>query len=389
MTKIGLALETDKINYGSILQAYAMQSFLTEKGIESEVLDSRGFRLELNIKHLLFFINRLDEKGLAKAKWKQALKQFLVWINWKGLKKKTKLRSEKCREWIHTNIHFSPAFEDLRDLGEYCERFRAVVVGGGRLWLPHHIDAGFYTLEWVPKRVKRISFGTSLGVKELPDDIEPRLWDFISLFHRVSVREELGAGMLRSIAKTKAQVVCDPTMLLDAGQWRSMEAELSVVDEKYILCYFLGNNKASREYAKKLRDATGCKLVVLAHTEEYIAVDEKMADYCPFDMGPEQYLRLMDEAEYVVTDSLHAAIFSMLFHKQFAAFKRYDSDCRLSADVELESLLTRFGLADRLISNEDAMDCESIHEPIDFERLDAEIEEYKSCSEEFLLGSII
>lgn len=95
-----------------------------------------------------------------------------------------------------------------------------------------------------------------------------------------------------------------------------------VVQGDYILCYFLGNNTADRQFARRLREKTGCKTVALLHLDEYIRADESYADETPFDVGPGELLNLIRNARYIVTDSFHGSVFSILNRKTFFTSRR-------------------------------------------------------------------
>ena len=387
MSKVGLALVTDKVNYGTVLQAYATQNYLNGKNIDNEVLDMKGFKASLRKKHLIFSLKRIFDRDYILTKWKMLFKVFLTIVNWNDLKIKSKKRNRKFRDFISSHFIFSPTFMTVDDLSNYSQKFDAVVVGSDQLWLPHHIYAGYYTLEWVPQGVKRISYATSFGVSVLPISLSDKLDDYINKLSSVSVRENSGADIIRENANREAALVCDPTLLLTAKQWRDISAKDRIIDEKYIFCYLLGNSKHSRKYAQRLRERTGYKIIAVTHMDEYISMDEEMADYCPFDVGPAEFLKLIDDAEYVVTDSFHATVFSLIFHKQFIVFNRFEKNNSMSTNSRIATLLSRFSLQSRLfVDTKDVEEC--INATIDFTVVDKNIQVYREESERFLLESI-
>lgn len=80
---------------------------------------------------------------------------------------------------------------------------------------------------------------------------------------------------------------------------------------------FLGNNPPHREFAKRLKEATGCKIIALTHLDEFVKSDEGYADETPYDIDPADFLNLIRNAEYVCTDSFHCSVFSILYKRQF------------------------------------------------------------------------
>ena len=129
------------------------------------------------------------------------------------------------------------------------------------------------------------------------------------------MREQSAVEMVREYAGLSAQLVCDPTLLFSAQEWLDIQPERPLVEGEYILCYFLGNNTKDRAFAQRLRAATGCKIVALLHLDEYIAADEGYADETPYGVGPGELLNLIRHARYIVTDSFHGSVFSLLYRK--------------------------------------------------------------------------
>ena len=107
---------------------------------------------------------------------------------------------------------------------------------------------------------------------------------------------------------------------------------LDIVKGKYILCYFLGNNPLHREFAKRLKEVTGCKIIALTHLDEFVKSDEGYADETPYDIDPADFLNLIRNAEYVCTDSFHCSVFSILYKRQFFTFRRYNRNTKQSTN---------------------------------------------------------
>ena len=95
---------------------------------------------------------------------------------------------------------------------------------------------------------------------------------------RISVREESGQKLVKNLVGRDIPVVCDPTLLFSAEQWMEIQPEKAVETGDYIFCYFLGNNPKQREFAKRLKDKTGMKIIALPHLPEYKKCDEGYAD---------------------------------------------------------------------------------------------------------------
>ena len=131
-----------------------------------------------------------------------------------------------------------------------------------------------------------------------------------------------------------------------------------MVNEPYILCYFLGNNLPHREFAKGLKKRTGCKIVALPHLDEFVRSDEGYADEMMYDVDPADFLNLIRNASYVCTDSFHCSVFSMLYRKEFFSFRRYTRNTKSSTNSRLDTLFKLSGIKGRILNgDEDIQKC--------------------------------
>ena len=110
----------------------------------------------------------------------------------------------------------------------------------------------------------------------------------------------------------------------------------------------MGQRNFIREQINALRDKTGYKVVYMRHIDDYYEPDEKMWDYAPYDVDAIDFINLLRHASYVITDSFHGTVFSILFHKQFSVFYRVDLSDPKSTHSRIQGLLSTYGLEDRL-----------------------------------------
>ena len=134
-----------------------------------------------------------------------------------------------------------------------------------------------------------------------------------------------------------------------------------------------------RTFARRLADRTNSKIVQLANLDEYIKSDEGFADYPLYDVSPLNFLALIRDAKYVLTDSFHCTVFSSLFSKPFFSFRRYKNDSVVSTNSRLYSLLDTFGTPERLLTgNENMNDCLAME--IDFDAIHKRLEDLREKS---------
>ena len=165
----------------------------------------------------------------------------------------------------------------------------------------------------------------------------------------LSVREVSGQKMVKDLIGREIPVVCDPTMLLSAEEWESYINKERIIDEPYILCYFLGSNEEYLKFAKRLKENKKTKLVGLVHCAGYNTKVNVYMDETPFNVGPLEFINLIKYAEYVLTDSFHCCVFSILFEKSFFAFKRFSDGDEMSTNDRLTTLFNWTGIKNRLL----------------------------------------
>ena len=122
------------------------------------------------------------------------------------------------------------------------------------------------------------------------------------------------------------------------------------------LVLFPGKQQKGPRFARRLRDVTGCKIVALLHLDEYIAADEGYADETPYNVGPGELLNLIRHAQYVVTDSFHGSVFSLLYRKIFFTSRRVAKEGLLCTNSRLDSLFDTLGVTGRLITGDESVE---------------------------------
>ena len=178
-------------------------------------------------------------------------------------------------------------------------------------------------------------------------------------------------------------MVCDPTLLLKAEDWEKCMSDKVNYAEKYVFCYFIGNNPNQRKVAKDYAKEHKLKIVALLHIDEYIASDENYADYTPYNVGPAEFLYLVKNAECVMTDSFHASVFSLQFHRNFYTFNRFENGNGNSTTSRIDSLLRTANVMDRKVKN-GANVSDLANTVIDYKDVDERLKQFRASSETYL-----
>lgn len=329
-------------NYGSVLQSYATYKTLAKydpsvKVINYVYIPSKKARFEIAVRIRVKYMKNLDMLG---NKIKKIITKDTAFKEIKAA------RGIRFDSFLKEKINFTLKYESINEILNDLKENEILVIGSDQLWGPEDIICNYHTLSWVNKNVKLVAYATSFGVTELPKYLERRATAFLNNINEISVREESGVKIVEKLIGKKVPQVCDPTLLLSEEEWSKI-ASNNIIESGYIFCFFIGNNPIYREYAKQLRNKTGLKIVSIQHLDQYIQSDEGYADKTYNDASPEEFLNLIRNAKYVLCDSFHATIFSILFERQFVIFNRYDDKAFGSRNSRIDSICKRLGLTER------------------------------------------
>lgn len=383
--KVGIVSCYFKHNYGSMLQAYATQKILDDMNIENETInidkniDFSNGKKKYYMGQVLNFQFIKSKLGMIKLKLDKKIN--------KNLGKNISIRDKKYEEFRKT-FRLTEPYKTYAELNEKAEKdYSSVIVGSDQLWLPVNVVADYYTLNWVPEGVNKISFSTSFGVSIIPGKYKEAYKKFLNRINYLSTREVAGQKIIKELTGRDATLVCDPTLLFNKDEWMSIQKEEPIIKGKYIFCYFLGKNIEHRKFAERLKEKTGYKIVSLNHADEYVKYSDVFADETPYDVGPAEFLNMIRNAEYVCTDSFHGTVFSLINNVKFFTFRRYSNKSKVSTNSRIDSLLGIVNLKDRLINGDEDVEKE-IEKKIDFENVNIKLEEFRNTSKEFLKNAL-
>lgn len=384
--KIGLAIVYKYPDYGSMLQALATQLTLRNMGYESEAINTDNLQASIKKRKYKYFAENIFDFSIVKEKSK---------IIWKKLRQKFDKKfgeNQRIREraFDRFNKNYfveSKSFVSWAELSRNCSnKYDAVLVGSDQLWLPSNVEADYYTLSFAPDEVKKVCYATSFGISVVPEKYGADYKRMLTRINFLSAREISGQKIIKDLTGRDAPLVCDPAMLLNAEKWDAIATKDRIVKDRYVFCYFMGDNPEQRVFARKLADKNKCKIVALLHLDQYIASDEKYADYTPYDVSPSDFINLIKNAEYVCTDSFHGTVFSIIYSKNFFTFKRFNKKASLSTNTRLDSLLNRLSLSDRLYSAKENVD--SDFHISDYATIQNRVSEFREASLKYLRAAL-
>lgn len=386
MKKVGLCTTFENANnYGTMLQAFA-----TKKCIENLGYECRMIRYKRKYDIIFIFAQglRIFEHGFFSHELKRyrKKKQLKKCVNFSSIYVPRTYSVKKFQEEVFLN--YVDTYYGYRELCKGSSNYNAVVVGSDQLWLPSGMRTNFFNLMFVDDHIKKISYATSFGVAHISRTYWKDMRKYIPRINYLSVREKSGQKLIKEIVGLDAKVVVDPTMLLTKEEWEKMIPDKKEISEDYIFCYFLGRNKACRDFAYQIKKKTGYRIVVLKHLDEYIEADDDFGDIAPADIGPREFVNYIRYAKYVLTDSFHGTVFSILHHKQFMTFYRFRDSEKMSKNSRIDTLLQAMGLEKRLYEKDKENAVKELIEKIDYTDVDEKLSILRDKSKQFLADAL-
>lgn len=374
MKSVGIITYHQYYNYGTMLQALALQKKIDQLGYRAELIDfkqdnsrSKAEMLKLRIKRIPVYLKE-GRKYRILANSKEKIKQ----------------KNALFEQFYKANFHVGKTqYTTTQQLMEDPPVYDGYVVGSDQTWNPFVANApDAFFLPFVKNSLKKGSYGPSLAVKSLPDGKEEEYRRKLSDFSFLSCREQDGAQLLSRITQKEVKCVLDPTLLVSAEEWAEYCGH-EAPNEPYILVYFLGEKAEHRKIVDAIRKFTGWRTISLpaAYLEMGNDAYEKVWG------GPKEFLSLIRGAALVCTDSFHGTMFSINFQRDFFAFCKSSDAEASSENSRLYSALAIFGLSNRIIHHPGDLNLETM--AIDYEKVIPILEEERKASIAYLKNMLL
>ncbi|WP_041139759.1 polysaccharide pyruvyl transferase family protein [Beduini massiliensis] len=374
MKKIGIVTYYKIYNFGSILQAYALSEKINSFGYTAEIIDYLDNEQECykRIKALTYK-NRL----LTSLKSPFLLYQTIM----------TKIKGEKFVSNIDSDLKkkFDKFSEDYLKLSKTDilldkNYFDGFICGSDQVW---QLSAPglheLYYLRFTDKN-KRIAYAPSFGSETIPWYNKKRLKKYLSEFKALSVREDTGVKIIEKILGEKVLQVLDPVLLMEQDFWNSMIHEDNIIDHDYIIGYFIGDISNYIDTIKIIETKLNCRIILINSGKKQNLKRETISP------DPIQFMTLIANAKYVLTDSLHGTEFSIVFKKDFIVFERNyitvaEQKTRLLSLLNLLNLESQY-----LTKNENKLVDKIKH--IDFSKVDLILDKQRGVSNKYLFNTL-
>lgn len=359
------------LNYGGVIQGYALQNVLRKMGHDVSILELKNsvrpgkisfkFHCPFLIKELLLhfhtnisLINRVNKGTIYLKKVKE--------IN----------------KFIGSHISIKPFY--ILSNGDY-EAYDSIIVGSDQVWRPIYAgDIELYYLKFLEgkSKIRKIAYAVSFGVTEW-EYTEQQTVECAKLAHEfdlITVREDSGIALCQKYLGVKATQVLDPTMLLNKDDYVAIvKQEKAPKSDGNLFVYMLDDNEQKQSYVQKIVSKLGLTPFAIIPTEKDLEIGQAYP-------GIPIWLRSFMDAQFVVTDSFHGCVFSIIFNKPFVAVGN-----KIRGQARFDSLLRMFHLQDRLVDI-DNLSTDCLSHSIDWPAVNAIHQKMQQMSISLLVSSL-
>lgn len=354
MKKIGIITIHSDLNYGAALQAYALNRVIREKGYSSEIINY--VKIPNHPPHYPFPINIVF--------WVMNRPRFLRFRNF--LK-----NSISARRWN--------SVEEL--MNGFNEGYDVIISGSDQVWNPlcgglnDQINPCYYLAFADHQRYKKVAYASSLGSYRFNEEELKVVKPWFEEYDHLSTREQAGKEHLEAFLDKNVRVVLDPTLLLNHSDWMTVASPVNIKD-KYVLVYYFNERDEVVNIARKIANKYGYKVALITNMpHHYKGVDINIRH-----VGPAQFLWLIDNASYIVTNSFHGTAFAVNFNRPFISVIKRNSPQRA------QTLLNNVGIPERLLTDEKYLD--ALTDDIDWDLVNGKLNELRKDSLDYLFNAI-
>lgn len=308
------------LSYGSALQTYALQKKVSDLGYNAEIIDYK-------------YPNEAHKKKVNLLRhWIEETVSFVIniFLGFPNMKKRSNFN---C--FYKEYYRLSPFYPTEKTLKDNPPKYDIYMSGSDQVWNPNFIlEDRTFLLSFVKDNSIRVSYGSSFAVSNIPEDYKPSYIECLSKYDMITVRETSGINVIKELTGKDATLVCDPTLLLSAGEWDKIADKADInIEVPYLLVFILGYS--FNPYPKvvklinKIKSQLRLKTIFLdGRKEDAFQSNSKIIK----NAGPADFINLVRNASYVITDSFHGTVFSTIYSKPLTALvKPGNNDSRISS----------------------------------------------------------
>lgn len=363
MKKIATITFHASYNYGSNLQAYALQEYIKKLCNNDCIYQIINLRTDMQRKVYELPFDKINIKSIIKS---------ILLIRYKQQLEHKQINFEN---FINTKLNLTKEYNSLEQLKSQKFDYDYYISGSDQIWnlKPADFDWSYY-LEFVNKGI-RISYAASFGpkVQNWSEEEKKRIKEDFEKYKYISVREKGSYHNVVKLTEIEPDINIDPTLLLTKKEWGKLISKDKFIDKDYILLYDLKDCKLIYKVAKKL--SKKLKIPVIVTKPNKYDMFYNFEKY--YECGPLEFLNLVKNAKIVLSTSFHGTVFSILFNKPFLSVNG-DKDFRIN------TLLKKMGLEKCSIYKGNVDERLDNTFDIDFKKVEKVLKEERKRSEDYL-----
>lgn len=374
--KIAILTQPLITNFGGTLQAFALQKILIDKGYEVETINYQYSEMSWFKKILSFLKNYIVRRK----------KVIHFTVNEKNIIK------SKHSTFIKDNIKYSKVFRDKLNLKKYfeIEKFDAVIVGSDQVWrVAYSPDIELFFLDFLEENnlIKKIAYSASFGIDKWQffGEQNDKIKSLVEQFDSISVREKNAIKLCNEHWGLSVEHTLDPTLLLAQDDYKILVDKAGIVKNKNagIFCYILDEN-INKLKTIELVEYSLCKKSFNVNPVKKIKDSFIINNYNDYIIPEiEEWLNAFIDADFVITDSFHGTVFSIIFKKPFVSIVNIER-----GGSRFISLLNDLNLTDRMINNVEDITSDMLSRKINFDEVHKSLDKLRKSSISFLDSSL-
>lgn len=323
-------------NYGAILQAYALNALVRSLGFDCQTLN--------------YCAPCLNKRQKIRKWIKQP--EIIIALLWEKIRRRPVKHIYQMKTDVFDRFRdgYIPHTEECSDqnVHDIVEKYDVLICGSDQIWRPDLVTGEFNDIWWLKpfsNGVPKMSYAASLGISDLNEKQAAYIRDALKDYQAVSVREETAKTLLEQVYGKKVQAVLDPVFLPGTDAWRRFSSHRGKAG-KFIFVYFIAPTCRIYKRIEEFARQQNMEIVYMP----YMGYKFNWPDFALRGTRipaatPQEFVGLVEDAEYIFTDSFHATAFSIIFHKNFNTFIT-------NYGTRLRSLLGMAQLEDRIVKEE-------------------------------------
>lgn len=354
--QIGILSLSDTENFGAKIVTFALKHKIEQLIPNSQVNVIQFLADTSQDDFITYTIKRIKEQGIVKP----AIHFVLGNLNHRKHVEDYKIRSSKFSLFDEKYLPVALKTKKISEFRNYVNQLDVIVVGSDIVFRPEfaQLYPMIYFLDCInSSKVKKISYAASIGTNSqaVLKPLESIYRNGMKNFDYISTREKESQKFLQSLTDKPVSLCCDPVLLCDVNDFQ-FENDFERPKRKYIFMYILDRNKRSIKYAKKLAKEKDLDIYYFA--EEDL---DGNGIYNVLTDGPAEFIERIKNAEYVITNSFHCIVFSIMFKKPFVAFMRTRQSLKITNILEMFGLESRAVTENKKFDIDENIDWESVH----------------------------